>query len=103
MNGQLVKKIKMLRTKGHPLAEIAKLVHLTEEVVVQVLNHQHPFCVKQHNERCWFKYPSFGGVYQRCPGCGGKVIMPCFQCQLQRKKEIQRLARRVQQEGGLAS
>jgi len=34
-------------------------------------------------------------LYERCPGCGGKVIMPCVLCRVRKVLESERTIRRL--------
>lgn len=33
------------------------------------------------------RYPHLGTKLRRCPGCGGRVYMPCLACQLRGRKK----------------
>jgi len=80
-----LKQAQTLRAAGHRIPEIARLLELPREVVRNTFRGKHrPIDDKP----------------QRCPKCGHMVQMPCFECDLEAKKQANREARLVSSQEG---
>ncbi len=65
-----VKHIENLIASGESIASIKARTGLSRTTISDIKNRKHPVQAMQ----------SDATPYERCPGCGGMVIMPCFVC-----------------------
>ena len=56
-------------------------------------------CLPRSRRRRIEAAPPFDGPAVRCPGCGGKVRMPCFACRMEARRQGQRAARELKEIG----
>lgn len=82
--------IKELAAKGLNHRDIAKVSGVSRYTVATVLSGEwekrhEAWMARRQASRKHLMEVHTPGMYQRCPGCGGKVKMPCRACKMRER------------------
>ena len=74
--------VKLLR-EGNSYRKVARITRLSDTTVLKIKTGKYKTFRKLDDGRiAYFDYST--EIITRCPGCGGKVRVPCLKCELEK-------------------
>jgi DNA-binding transcriptional regulator LsrR (DeoR family) len=87
-----------LYNEGFSRKEISKLLNISRSSVGRVVSrgyvqHRSQTKVRKHDSKDLNLHLFDEGKFERCPNCGGLVIMPCLKCRIEKRIAVAKIGK----------